>query len=112
MFSHAHQFLYGLLLAAQLNPSSSRDKSPFEEILHSRTNLTIVTSMSDFIDREAQLDDEEEEEELEEELAGENGEVRRKPAVNGRKQRDFEDSSEEEDDDDEEEAAEVCLVSR
>lgn len=65
--------------------------------------------MGDFIDREAQLDDEEEE--LDEGLDGENGEVRRKSVVGGKKQRDFEDSSEEEDDDDDEEAAKVCFTS-
>lgn len=69
---------------------------------------SIDTRMGDFIDREAQLDDEEE---LDEELDGENGEVRRKLVVGGKKQRDFEDSSEEEDDDDDEEAAKVCSTS-
>lgn len=88
-----------------LKANASFCSSLFEEAPYS----VIDTRMGDFIDREAQLDDEEEE--FDEELDGENGEARRKSVVGGKKQRDFEDSSEEEDDDDDEEAAKVCFTS-
>lgn len=110
MFSCAHRFLHGFLFAAQLKHLKSQFVSLLYTIYRSSTSLKVVTRMGDFIDREAQLDDEEEEE-LDEELEGVSGEVRRKLVVGGKKQRDFEDSSEEEDDDDDEEAAKVCFVS-
>ncbi|RPB09731.1 transcription elongation factor Spt6 [Morchella conica CCBAS932] len=62
-------------------------------------------ALGDFIEREAQLDDEEEDEELDDDLAGEH----RKSGLNGKQKRqDPEDSSEEEDDDDDEEAAKIA----
>ncbi|KAL7272149.1 Transcription elongation factor spt6 [Rhizina undulata] len=62
--------------------------------------------MGDFVDREADLDDEEDELE-QEEFDAESGQVRRKLAQNGKKRREIEDSSEEEDDEDEEEAERI-----
>lgn len=65
--------------------------------------------MGDFIDREAEMDDEDELDE--EDFDEETGEARRNPdKSNAKKTRDFDDSSEEEDDDDDEEAAKVCSL--
>lgn len=62
-----------------------------------------------FIDREAEMDDDDDELDRGE-FDEDTGEVRRKVDKSNKPPKDFDDSSEEEDDDDDEEAAKVVLA--